>query len=61
VELRSLEIIFRDVLLVQFIFIFSLWLYRTLFGPWALLQFLNPIHSRKDSLEGETARRKAPT
>jgi hypothetical protein len=26
----------------------------------AVFQFLNPIHSRYDSLDGESARRKAP-
>jgi hypothetical protein len=31
------------------------------FGPWPLFQFLNPIHSRKDSLDGGSARRKAAT
>jgi hypothetical protein len=31
------------------------------FGPWTLFQFLNPIHSRQDSLEGGSARRKAAT
>jgi hypothetical protein len=30
-------------------------------GPWPLLQFLNPIHSRQDSLDGESARLKAAT
>jgi hypothetical protein len=28
-------------------------------GPWPLFQFLNPIHSRQDSLGGGSARRKA--
>jgi hypothetical protein len=27
--------------------------------PWSLFQFLNPIHSRYDSLEGGSARLKA--
>jgi hypothetical protein len=31
------------------------------FGPWPLFQFLNPIHSRQDSLNGVSARRKAAT
>jgi hypothetical protein len=31
------------------------------FGPWPRFQFLNPIRSRKDSLEGGSARRKAAT
>jgi hypothetical protein len=31
------------------------------FGPWPLFQFLNPIHSPLDSLDGESARRKADT
>jgi hypothetical protein len=31
------------------------------FGPWSLFQVLNPIHSRYDSMDGETARRKAAT
>jgi hypothetical protein len=30
-------------------------------GPWPLFQFLNPIHSRQDSLDGGSARRKAST
>jgi hypothetical protein len=30
-------------------------------GPWSLFQFLDPIHSRKDSLDGGSARRKAST
>jgi hypothetical protein len=29
-----------------------------LVGPWLRFQFLDPIHSRKDSLDGESARRK---
>jgi hypothetical protein len=29
--------------------------------PWPLFQFLNPIHSRQDSLDGGSARRKAAT
>jgi hypothetical protein len=29
--------------------------------PWPLFQFRNPIHSRQDSLDGESARRKAAT
>jgi hypothetical protein len=32
-----------------------------LFGPWPLFQFLNSIYSRKDSLGGRSARRKAAT
>jgi hypothetical protein len=31
------------------------------FEPWPLFQFLNPIHSRQDSLDGGSARRKAAT
>jgi hypothetical protein len=30
-------------------------------GPWPLFYFLNPIHSREDSLDGGSARRKATT
>jgi hypothetical protein len=30
-------------------------------GPWPLLQFLNHIHSRYDSLDGGSALRKAAT
>jgi hypothetical protein len=30
-------------------------------GPWPLFQFLDPIHSLHDSLDGRSARRKAPT
>jgi hypothetical protein len=30
-------------------------------GPWPLFQFLNPIHSRQDSSDGGSARRKAAT
>jgi hypothetical protein len=30
-------------------------------GPWPLFQFLIPIHSREDSLDGESARREAST
>jgi hypothetical protein len=30
-------------------------------GPWSPFQFLNPTHSRKDSLDGGSARRKAAT
>jgi hypothetical protein len=30
-------------------------------GPWELFQFLNPIYSRYDSLEGGSVRRKATT
>jgi hypothetical protein len=30
-------------------------------GPWPLFQFLNPIHSRYDSLDGGSARLKAAT
>jgi hypothetical protein len=30
-------------------------------GPWLLFQFLDPIHSRQDSLDGGSARRKAST
>jgi hypothetical protein len=29
------------------------------FGPWLLFQFLGPIHSQYDSLDGVSARRKA--
>jgi hypothetical protein len=29
--------------------------------PWPLIQFLDPIHSRQDSLDGGSARRKAAT
>jgi hypothetical protein len=29
--------------------------------PWPLFQFRNPIHSRYDSLDGGSARRKAAT
>jgi hypothetical protein len=32
-----------------------------LVGPWPLFQFLNPIHSRQDSLDGGSARRKTAT
>jgi hypothetical protein len=28
-------------------------------GPWPLFQFLGPVHSRQDSLNGGSARRKA--
>jgi hypothetical protein len=28
-----------------------LWLYSPFVGPWTLFQFLNPIHSRQDSLD----------
>jgi hypothetical protein len=28
-------------------------------GPWPLFQFLDPIHSRQDSLDGGSAHRKA--
>jgi hypothetical protein len=31
------------------------------FGPWSLFNFLNPIHSRYDSLDGGSARRKVAT
>jgi hypothetical protein len=34
---------------------------QTLFGPWPLFQFLDPIHSRYYSLDGGSARRKAST
>jgi hypothetical protein len=30
-------------------------------GPWPLFQFLNPTHSRQDSLDGGTVLRKAAT
>jgi hypothetical protein len=30
-------------------------------GPWPIFQFLNPVHSRQDSLEGGSAHRKAIT
>jgi hypothetical protein len=30
-------------------------------GPWPLFQFLDPIHSRQDSLDGGSAHRKAAT
>jgi hypothetical protein len=30
-------------------------------GPWPLFQFLNPMHSRQDSLNGRSARHKAAT
>jgi hypothetical protein len=30
-------------------------------GPWSLFQFLDPIHSRYDSLDGGSARCKAAT
>jgi hypothetical protein len=30
-------------------------------GPWPPFQFLNPIHSRQDSLDGGSARRRAAT
>jgi hypothetical protein len=30
-------------------------------GPWPLFQFLSPIHSRLDSLDGGSDRRKAAT
>jgi hypothetical protein len=29
------------------------------FGPWPLFQFLDPLHSRLDFLDGGSARRKA--
>jgi hypothetical protein len=31
------------------------------FGSWPLFQFLNPVHSQYDSLDGRSARRKAAT
>jgi hypothetical protein len=31
------------------------------FGPWPIFQFLNPIHSQWDSLDGGSDRRKAAT
>jgi hypothetical protein len=37
-----------------------LWFYSPC-GPRPLFQFLNPIHSRYDSLDGGSARRKAAT
>jgi hypothetical protein len=30
-------------------------------GPWPLFQFLDPTHSRQDTLDGGSARRKAAT
>jgi hypothetical protein len=30
-------------------------------GPWSLFQFLDPIHSRYDSLDGGSAHREAST
>jgi hypothetical protein len=38
-----------------------LWLYSPFVGPWPLFQFLNPIHSRYDSLNGGSGRHKAAT
>jgi hypothetical protein len=38
-----------------------LWLYSPFVGPLPLFQFLNPIHSRWDSLDRGSARRKAAT
>jgi hypothetical protein len=37
-----------------------LWLYSPC-GPWPLFQFLNPLYSRMDSLDGGSASRKAVT
>jgi hypothetical protein len=40
----------------------SIYLYMSLqpfVGPWQHFQFLNPIHSQYDSLDGGSARRKA--
>jgi hypothetical protein len=37
----------------------DLWLYSPFVGPWSHFQFLNPIHSRWDPLDGGLARRKA--
>jgi hypothetical protein len=34
---------------------------KAISGPWSLFQFLNPIHSQQDSLDGGSARRKAAT
>jgi hypothetical protein len=36
-----------------------LWLYSPFVGLWPLFQFLIPIHSRYDSLDGGSAHRKA--
>jgi hypothetical protein len=33
--------------------IYVIWLYSPFVGPWALFQFLNPIHYPYDSLEGD--------
>jgi hypothetical protein len=37
-----------------------LWIYSPC-APWPLFQFLNPKHSRQDSLDGGSASRKAAT
>jgi hypothetical protein len=41
--------------------LFSLHMALHRFGPFPLFQFLNPIHSRYDSLDGGSASRKAAT
>jgi hypothetical protein len=38
-----------------------LWLCSALVGPGSLFQFLDPIHSRQDSLDGRSDRRKSST
>jgi hypothetical protein len=38
-----------------------LWLYSPFAGSWSLFQFLNPIQSRLESLDGGSARRKVAT
>jgi hypothetical protein len=40
---------------------FFIGLYRPFVGPWPVFQFPNQIHSRWDSLDGVSARSKAPT
>jgi hypothetical protein len=46
---------------LPFTFTFIIMALQPFAGPWPLFQFLDPIHSREDSLDGGSDRRKAAT
>jgi hypothetical protein len=50
-------LIFFIIIIIIIIIIMAL---QPFVGPWPLFQFLDPIHSPEDSLDGGSARRKAP-
>jgi hypothetical protein len=53
--------VYQDYIIIIIIIIIIIMDLQPFVGPWPLFQFLDPVHSRQDSLDGESARRKTAT